>query len=214
MVIETLVSLLLDLLVVGMLVTTVVFCARLNRRILVLQDSKGDMAQLIRQFDEATQKASNAVGELQDASAKLQDDMNTKIQKANFIADDLAFMIEKGNKVAEKMLSSAVQQTGASSPAPRASAPQQAAPSAAAQQAAANLAGARGPRLNVNPAASAEAAPANVGAGKAALSSVMERLGNKQGGPAAPAAPAPRTATVRSRSKSEQELLDALKNDV
>ena len=205
---QAMITLGLDVLMAILLVTTITYCVKLNRRILVLQDSKGDMAQLIRQFDEATQKASESISELGTASRKLQEDMGAKIQKANFIADDLAFMIEKGNKVAERMLGSG-----------SATAPQAQAKPAAPQPAAGIRLGSgarptpnlsadnqseapvpRGPRINPDPAPRTSA-----------LDSVMNRLGkNDQPAPR----PAAEPATSRNRSKAEQELLDALKNDV
>ncbi len=186
---QAIVTLVLDVLLALLLAVTIGYCWRLNRRIAVLQDSKGDMAQLIRQFDAATEKAAASIGDLQAASVQLQEDMNARIQKANFIADDLAFMIERGNKVAERM-------SGAPA---RDSAHPKAAPARgpALESTAAAMPSPRGPRVNAEPR----------GGAAGALNSVMERL-NKGEGPASPLA-----APARPRSKAEEDLLNALKND-
>ncbi len=96
-------TLLADIVVALMLAVTIFFCFKLNRRIMVLQDSKGDMAQLIRKFDETTIRASESIADLQKVSVKLQEEVSEHIQKANFVADDLAFMIDRGKKVANSI---------------------------------------------------------------------------------------------------------------
>lgn len=195
---QAIVTLALDVILALLLAVTISYCWKLNRRIAVLQDSKGDMAQLIRQFDMATEKAAESIGQLQNASQQLQEDMQARIQKANFIADDLAFMIDRGNKVAEKMLGGSgvreaapAKQSGSPNPAPSRgpALPNNPAPEAAAP---------RGPRVSTEPRPGS------------ALDSVMERL-SKGEGPASPLKPAVQTA--RPRSKAEQDLMNALKND-
>ena len=100
---QLLVSFVLDIVVAALLCVTIVYCWRLNGRIRVLQDSKGDLAQLIRQFDESTERTSSSIQELQSAGRKITDSISNKIEKANYIADDLSFMIDKGAKIADQM---------------------------------------------------------------------------------------------------------------
>ncbi len=93
----------LDALVATLLVVTIVYCWRLNSRIRTMQNSKGELAQLIRKFDEATERASASIVELQTVSKKVSTSIKEKIDKANFIADDLSFMIDRGSKLADQM---------------------------------------------------------------------------------------------------------------
>jgi hypothetical protein len=96
-------NLILDIVIVGLLGATVVYCWILNKRIKILQDSKSELAQLLHHFDESTRRASDSIIALQTASKKIGENIQNRIDKANFLLDDLAFMIEKGNKLANQM---------------------------------------------------------------------------------------------------------------
>lgn len=100
---DLLLKLLLEVSVAVMLSITIYYCIKLNKRIQILQDSKSELAQLIMKFDESTQQATQSIVEIQRASKKINDNIQEKLNKANFIADDLAFMIERGNKTANVM---------------------------------------------------------------------------------------------------------------
>lgn len=92
-----------DALLGTLLVLTITYCWVLNRRIRVLQDSKGELAKLIRHFDESTNKASSSVVALQSTSKRISETIQERVEKANFIADDLAFLIDKANKLADRL---------------------------------------------------------------------------------------------------------------
>src|SRR5271170_6795052 len=96
-------TLLLNILIVALLAVTIAYCWLLNRRIKVLQDSKSELAQLLKHFDESTQRASESIIALQTASKKIGENIQFRVDKANYLLDDLAFMIEKGNKLANQM---------------------------------------------------------------------------------------------------------------
>ncbi len=65
----------------------------------MLQDGRSEFANVLSQFDTATKRAMTSVTELQTVSKKIADALQLKIDKANFLADDLAFLIEKSNKL-------------------------------------------------------------------------------------------------------------------
>ena len=96
-------NLVLNILIVVLLVVTIGYCWLLNRRIKVLQDSRGELAVLLKHFDESTQRASESIIALQTASKKIGENIQFRIDKANYLLDDLSFMIEKGNKLANQM---------------------------------------------------------------------------------------------------------------
>lgn len=86
-----------------LLVITIGYCSRLSSRIRVLQDSRGELASMIAQFDQATARATASMSELQTVSKRITDALQLKIEKANFLADDLAFLIEKSSKLASQL---------------------------------------------------------------------------------------------------------------
>lgn len=98
-----LVTMLINALIIVLLAVTIGYCWLLNRRIKILQDSRGELAKLLNHFDVSTQRASESIIGLQTASRKIGDNIQNRIDKANYLLDDLAFMIEKGNKLANQM---------------------------------------------------------------------------------------------------------------
>jgi len=96
-------SFLLNLLITGLLMATISYCWVLNKRIKILQDSKSELSNLLKYFDESTTKASESIVALQTASKKIGENIQIRIDKANYLIDDLAFMIEKGNRLADQL---------------------------------------------------------------------------------------------------------------
>lgn len=96
-------NLVINILIVVLLVLTIGYCWLLNRRIKILQDSRGELAALLKHFDESTQRASESIIALQTASKKIGENIQFRIDKANYLMDDLSFMLEKGNKLANQM---------------------------------------------------------------------------------------------------------------
>lgn len=102
----TIATLTLDMLVVVLLAVTIGYCWILNRRIRILQDSKGELALLLRHFDESTQRASESIVALQSASKKIGETMQLRIDKANFALDDLSYMLERAGKLTQHLQAS------------------------------------------------------------------------------------------------------------
>ncbi len=100
---NALVTLLFEGLLAVLLAATIGYCARLIKRIRQMQDSRGELAEMIGRFDSATGRATAAMAELQTVSKKITDALQLKIEKANFLADDLAFLIEKSAKLAAQL---------------------------------------------------------------------------------------------------------------
>lgn len=200
----------LDALVALLLGMTIYFCVKLNRRIRVLQDSKSELAQLIHQFDEATQKATASIVEIQAASRKITENMQMKLEKANFLADDLAFMIEKGNKLADQMESGISASRGK---APRSNPQPQTVQEQPARGGAETLARRASPAQERQQDARA-ALQQKIAAGSASrstaasLENVMQRVSGRENAPQQPGRQPP---NVRIRSQAEQELYEAVK---
>jgi len=96
---STLVTLAFDFGLGVLLVVTISYCSKLSRRIKMLQDGRSEFAVMLTKFDTSTNRAIASVTELQTISKRMTDALQLKIEKANFLADDLAFLIEKSNKL-------------------------------------------------------------------------------------------------------------------
>lgn len=86
-----------------LLVITIAYCSKLNKKIRQLQDGRSELAEMIGRFDKSTERATLSLSELQTVSKKITDGLQLKIDKANFLADDLAFLIEKSSKLASQL---------------------------------------------------------------------------------------------------------------
>jgi hypothetical protein len=196
-------KLLLDTLIIVLLALTISYCWLLNRRIKILQDSKSELAQLLKYFDESTTRASESILALQSASKKIGDNIQTRIEKANYALDDLSFMIEKASKLADQLEASfAVSRarTRAAEHAPQkeqkeaAAAPQPAKPSEPTLVAS---------RPEAPSLSSRERTTTSLGA-------VLEKISGRVNGSNGQASDAPPAGA--SRSKAEQELLDLIRS--
>jgi hypothetical protein len=96
-------TLVLNAMMAGLLLATIIYCLKLNARIKVLQDSKSELARIIREFDESTQRATQSISEIHAATTRISENIQHKIDRANYLADDLQYMIEKGNKITGKV---------------------------------------------------------------------------------------------------------------
>lgn len=204
-------KLILDLIVSVLLGVTIVYCTKLNRRIRVLQDSKSELAGLIQQFDASTQQATRSINEIHVVSKKINESIKAKLDKANYIVDDLSFMIEKGNKLADRMESDIAGTRKAAAPRGREGSPAEAPQERGSEEEAA----ARLPRRLAHGApAEEEKARRNAG-----LEHMLEKIARKK--EAAAQGPVETTvgtarklrASTKLRSKAEQELYDALKSE-
>lgn len=93
----------LNIAMITLLAATLFYCWLLNKRIQVLQDSKSELANLLKQFDRSTKRASEAMELLQQASKQAGKSVQSRIEKAQYVLDDLNYMMDRADKVAEQM---------------------------------------------------------------------------------------------------------------
>lgn len=213
---QLILTILLDGLMALLLIITTVYCWRLNKRIRVLQDSKSELAQIIRQFDESTQRATESIAEIHGATSRIAENIQHKIDKANYLADDLQFMIEKGSKLADKMEGNINPARAARQAPPR----EQAARKESSEAAEASPAPRRpepkaAGRADTSNKAQHAAAGSDEKGRSSALEGVLRKVSGRSEKPAeegsASETPRRRAPTARLRSRAEQELFDALK---
>lgn len=190
---EILLKMILDIMVAGLLAATIFYCRKLNFRIKLLQDSKSELAQLIKQFDEATGTAVASIQEIHRASRKIGENIQGKLDKANYLANDLEFMIERANKTADKIAKQISDDRGVAP-----SRPNQVADRVSESQ-----------RSNSNRESNNRSAEI---AEKKGIEAMMDRISelknNKPDEKSTQARP-----MARLRSKAEQDLMQALKKD-
>ncbi|WP_448188902.1 DUF6468 domain-containing protein [Azospirillum sp. sgz301742] len=97
------VSLVIDLIMVGLLVATIAYAIILNRQIVRLRESRGELAELIKGLNEAMTKADAGVRGMKATAHNTGEGLQKTIDKAGTLRDELQFMIEAGNTLADRL---------------------------------------------------------------------------------------------------------------
>ena len=92
-------SLIVDVIVLGLLVVMIPYIVRLNKRLGMLRRDKAQLEKLATTFTESTRRADESLGGLK-ASAET---MQRKLDSAQALHDDLAFLLERGEKTADRL---------------------------------------------------------------------------------------------------------------
>ncbi len=97
------VSLILDLVIVGLLAATIAYAIILNKQIIKLRESRGEMAELIQGLNEAMTKAETGVRGLKKTASDTGEDLQRTVNKAQTLRDELQFMIEAADTLATRL---------------------------------------------------------------------------------------------------------------
>lgn len=107
-------SLIMDGTIALLLVVTIIYCAILMRKLNNLRSAQSELRQIIKGFGDAIAKAETSIHELRkagDEAAQALDeridtrrrDLEAQISKATELANDLEFMTDAGNKLADRL---------------------------------------------------------------------------------------------------------------
>ncbi|TAE83285.1 MAG: hypothetical protein EAZ74_01795 [Alphaproteobacteria bacterium] len=217
---ELIIMLVLDSGVALLLGATIYFCTKLNKRVKQLQDSKSELAMLIQQFDESTRLATVSITEIQRASKKINENIEAKLQKANYLADDLASMIERASKTADRIENQISNGRSAVSSSIKPSASDIRAAREERTQSDATAQPLRQPhaRSNASARSGRSSTPQDVSGSErksGGLEAMIERMSELRGtnGSDAPAPKKEMRPMARMRSQSEQDLIAGLRAD-
>ena len=94
------ISLVLDIIISVLLVLTIAYAVRLNQRLSQLRSDKNELLQLAKTFADATTRAEAGIQHLKISSEALQ----TEIEKAATLKDDLSYLVERGGRSADEMV--------------------------------------------------------------------------------------------------------------
>jgi ABC-type transporter Mla subunit MlaD len=189
-------NLLLDLIIIVLLVPTIVYAVILNTRLKQLRDNRDDLARLVAAFNDATARAESGIPKLRRAAEEAGQSLQERVEKAQTLRDDLAFMTERADSMAGRLEDSVRQARDEVRPAIQAAAP------------APQVAPARAPRAGSGSSRAAAAAPSPIGS--------PARSAPRSAPIAAPTLPDPTPVLSDGlddeRSEAERELLRALQS--
>ncbi|WP_236686261.1 DUF6468 domain-containing protein [Paramagnetospirillum magnetotacticum] len=93
----------LDLIVSVLLIATIGYAWMLNQRLSSLRKNRDDLAKTISAFNEATLRAESSIPKLRKAAEESGQTLQERVEKAQSLRDDLAFMIERADTMANRL---------------------------------------------------------------------------------------------------------------
>lgn len=148
-------TIMLDGLVAVLLVATIIYAWRLDRRLATLKQEKAALGELMADFTQAATKADHGLKALKAAAADMGRDVEGLVAKGQGLRDDLSFLIERGEPLADRLADSVRARSAPPTPPPT----PQPAPQPARER---SLRGLREePRLSPSPSTTADREPRN-----------------------------------------------------
>ncbi|MDP6068034.1 MAG: DUF6468 domain-containing protein [Alphaproteobacteria bacterium] len=96
-------GLLLDAAVALLLLATIFYCVLLNRRLTALRASYDDLQRLFSGFSRSIERAEAGITGLKIAAQEVGGDLQERIDKARALADELAFLTDRGDRLADQV---------------------------------------------------------------------------------------------------------------
>ena len=96
-------GLILDIVVILLLVPTIVYAIILNRRLTALRRTREELSKVVNSFNEATMSAEAGIPKLKKATTEANLTLKDRVEKAQTLRDDLAFMIERAEELAGRL---------------------------------------------------------------------------------------------------------------
>ena len=110
----------LDVIVAILLAATIVYAVILNSRLNQLRKNRDEMARLVAAFNDATARAEAGIPKLRRAAEEAGATLQERVEKAQSLRDDLAFMIERADNMANRLEGTVRAARSESKPAPAA----------------------------------------------------------------------------------------------
>jgi Domain of unknown function (DUF6468) len=92
-----------DAVVALLLIATIAYSVILNRRLASVRKDRDKFAELAQNLNVASQRAEAAVVNLRSTTDDLNRRLEKKVEEARALGDDLAYMIERGTPIADKL---------------------------------------------------------------------------------------------------------------
>ena len=96
-------KLVLDIMVAALLLVTIIYAWVLNQRLSQLRRNRDDLAKVVASFNDATARAEAGIPKLRKAAEETGMALQERVEKAQSLRDDLAFMIERADAMADRL---------------------------------------------------------------------------------------------------------------
>ncbi|WP_193371065.1 DUF6468 domain-containing protein [Pelagibius marinus] len=96
-------GLVFDAVICLLLVVAIGYAVALNRKLTLLRDAKRDMEKLFAEFASATNEAQGGLMALKEGSGTAGQALAKNVSDACRLADEMAFLVKKGNEIADRL---------------------------------------------------------------------------------------------------------------
>ena len=97
------IDVILNVFIALLLLITIVFCLILSRRISAFNSNKKDLGKFLLDFNDSIMKAEKNINLLKEMGSQVDENLKVQIKRARFLANDLSFLSEKGETVAQNL---------------------------------------------------------------------------------------------------------------
>lgn len=97
------IDVILNVFIALLLLITIVFCLILSRRISVFNSNKKELGKFLLDFNDSIMKAEKNINLLKEMGSQVDENLKVQIKRARFLANDLSFLSEKGETVAQSL---------------------------------------------------------------------------------------------------------------
>src|SRR5580704_8127449 len=96
-------SVMLDLLVSGLLVATIVYAMLLSRRLGALRNDKEQLEALVRSLDQSANRAESGIAALKEAADHIGRELERQVEQGQALRGDLTYMIDLAGNLADRL---------------------------------------------------------------------------------------------------------------
>ncbi len=94
---------LFDISIFILLGITVLFCWRLNGKLLELKKSRGDMSKLVKVFDESIIRTNQSIAHLRDIATQASEELKKQHYKTHELIDQISFANDTSSRVLKRL---------------------------------------------------------------------------------------------------------------
>lgn len=96
-------ALAIDVLVSVLLLVTIFYAATLNRKLSQLRTSRSEFEKLVAEFSSAAVRTEGSIAALKESAGQQQAGLQKNIDRAGALQDELAFILDRGDGLADKL---------------------------------------------------------------------------------------------------------------
>ncbi|MBJ7418444.1 MAG: hypothetical protein JHC88_23835, partial [Niveispirillum sp.] len=128
--IASILSLLLDVAIVGLLVATIIYALRLNKQLSAVKESRAELEELVKGFAEATAQADSSVKGMRKAAHESGETLSSLINRAQTLKEEMELIVQAADGLANRLEAASGKARAAVMPAQGGGAPLTASPAA------------------------------------------------------------------------------------